>query len=363
MASAPWFDKRRGIWVMKYRPDPSGKWVRVTLCKHPTDWSPTRPPKKPPQIAIDRAREFSEIEYRAKHGMAAAPARAKGLETYLNAYLAAYDGTRRQGTVKQVRRHIRTFLEFAGARGVTSVQGVTRTVCRDYLELRIKQVSHNTLRTERGYLIGIWTRAVEDGLIAANPWQFAKVPGKPEEVTETFWSAEEVSQIAQACHRDWQRDLVMLLANTGLRISTALLMRWAWIDWAGGLIRIPQLEEVKTAYTHVMGRVARDLLTRRHVEVKSDLVFPNPLRGGGVVPYDSARAALERAIRKARVKHGTPHDLRHTYARSLMIAGIPPQVIQAQLGHATLAMTERYSSADVRTVAGFVEGWGIGDGS
>jgi integrase len=43
-----------------------------------------------------------------------------------------------------------------------------------------------------------------------------------------------------------------------------------------------------------------------------------------------------------------------------MAAGHPPQVVQAQLGHSTLAMTERYSSADERTVAGFVEDWGIG---
>lgn len=361
MASDPFFDKRRGVWAMKFKPDPTGKWVRQVLGKHPGAWSPSKPPKKPPQAILDRAHEFAEIEYRAKYGLAQAPARAKGLDAYLASYVTAYEGTRRKGSVKQLRRHVESFLGFCSTRGITSVQAVTRAVCRDYLEHRIKEVAHNTLRTERGYLIGIWSRAVEDGLIPQNPWQFAKVPGKPERSEPTYWSPEEVLRIAAHCHRPWQRDLVLVLANTGLRISTALQMRWDWIDWPRGLVRIPEGEEIKTSYVHVLSPTARDLLTRRRVEVggECELVFPNPLRGGGIVPYDSARAALERAIAKAGVQPGHPHDLRHTYGRSLAAAGVQIPVIQAQLGHTTILMTARYSSADLDTVAQAVEGWGI----
>jgi hypothetical protein len=198
MASKPWFSASRGRWLMKYRPDPTGPWKIQPLGKHPEPFPPSRPPKKPPQVILDRAHEFEEIEYRAKHNLGAAPARLKGLEVYLHAYVEAYEGTRRKGSVKQLRRHVARFLRFAAARGITSVQSITRAVCRDYLEARIKQVAHGTLRTERGYLIGIWTRAVEDNLVAANPWQFAKVPGKPAESEPTFWTAEEIGTSSSA---------------------------------------------------------------------------------------------------------------------------------------------------------------------
>lgn len=350
---------------MKYRPDPAGPWVGVTLCKHQGPWSKSKPPKKPPQEAIDKAREFAEIEYRSKHGIAAAPARVKGLAAYLESYADSQALSAKAGSSKQLRRHIKTFLGFAEARGIRSIQGVTKADCRAYLEERIAKVKRSTLVTERGYLVGAWTRAVEDGLIAANPWAGVAVPGKKVETSITFWSSEEVGRIAAACNKEWHRDLVLVLANTGLRISTALAMRWDWLDWGDGIIKVPAgVEEVKTAYVLSMGRVGRDVLTRRYATSKgSPLVFPNPLGAGGVVGYDTASTAIARAIKRAGVKHGTPHDLRHSCARNMILAGVPVTVVQRQLGHTTMAMTQRYISADAGTTGRYMDEFGIGDGS
>jgi integrase len=37
-----------------------------------------------------------------------------------------------------------------------------------------------------------------------------------------------------------------------------------------------------------------------------------------------------------------PHGLRHTHSLGLMMEGVPVPVIQQQLGHASLATTDRY---------------------
>ena len=37
-----------------------------------------------------------------------------------------------------------------------------------------------------------------------------------------------------------------------------------------------------------------------------------------------------------------PHGLRHTMAYELMMEGVPVPIIQRQLGHASLATTDRY---------------------
>lgn len=365
MASDPFFEVRRGTWKMKYRPDPLGKWMTVTLCKHPGDWSPKKPPKKPPQEAIDRARDFAEIEYRAKHGLAAAPARAKGLDAYLDSYARSQSLSVKAGSAEQLARHVKTFKAFALARGIASLQGVTKAHCREYLEERIGVVSRATLRTERGYLIGAWSRAVEDEFLAANPWTGVKLPGKVVETSTTYWTPAEIQAIAGACTKAWQQDFVLILANTGLRISTALAMEWAWIDWKAGAIKIPAgVEEVKTIYSVAMGPVGLDILQRRFALAKdSPLVFPNPLGGGGVIGYDTARAAIERAILKAKVPHGTAHDLRHSFARALVDSGMPITLVQKQLGHTTLTMTMRYVSMDIEHAAKYMEKFGIGDGS
>ncbi|MEO1645748.1 MAG: tyrosine-type recombinase/integrase [Chloroflexota bacterium] len=38
----------------------------------------------------------------------------------------------------------------------------------------------------------------------------------------------------------------------------------------------------------------------------------------------------------------TPHDLRRSYARNLFVAGIPPEVIRQNLGHADVKTTQDY---------------------
>jgi integrase len=111
-----------------------------------------------------------------------------------------------------------------------------------------------------------------------------------------------------------------------------------------------------------MGRVARDVLTRRLATSKgSKLVFPNPMGDGGVIGYDTARAAIARAIARAKVRPGTAHDLRHSYGRALALAGVPITVIQSQMGHTNLKMTQRYTATGAVDAAKFLEDFGVGD--
>lgn len=367
MASQPYPDKRRNIWCCKYRPDPTGPWVIANLGKHPIPFGSKGPPKKPPQFAIDRRNELAEIEYRAKKGIGKTPVREKGLAVHLADYLRTYPLGHDAGSVKQMERHARSFEAFATARRVTTLQGVTKALCRSYLEQRSAAgVGHDTLVTEKGYLSGVWARAVEDELVPDNPWRKVKPPGSPSEPEWTFWSDDEVARIAAACHKAWQSDLVLVLANTGLRISAGLAMEWRWLDWERGLVKVPAVSDKGgRGYAIPWTATTREVLTRRFANRHGDspLVFPNLYRDGGVVPYDSARAAIMRAIARAKVKPGTPHDLRHTFARWLVRQpGIPLNVVQAALGHANLKTTQRYLAMGGDDMRGMFDEIGLGGG-
>lgn len=52
---------------------------------------------------------------------------------------------------------------------------------------------------------------------------------------------------------------------------------------------------------------------------------------------------FKRACCLAGLGHVRPHDLRHTFASGLAMAGVPLNTIRELLGHATMTMTLRYA--------------------
>jgi integrase len=60
-------------------------------------------------------------------------------------------------------------------------------------------------------------------------------------------------------------------------------------------------------------------------------------------PYRSFRTAFERAVRKAGIVDFTFHDLRHTFASRLVMAGVDLPTVKELLGHKSITMTLRYT--------------------
>jgi site-specific recombinase XerD len=66
------------------------------------------------------------------------------------------------------------------------------------------------------------------------------------------------------------------------------------------------------------------------------------LQGGPLKP-SYVRTLLPRLAAKAGIdKRVHPHGLRHSMAYELMMEGVPVPIVQRQLGHASLATTQRY---------------------
>jgi integrase len=59
------------------------------------------------------------------------------------------------------------------------------------------------------------------------------------------------------------------------------------------------------------------------------------------VPYRSSRSAFERAVRKVEIKDFTFHDLRHTFASRLVMAGVDLPTVKELLGHRDSSTTMR----------------------
>lgn len=67
------------------------------------------------------------------------------------------------------------------------------------------------------------------------------------------------------------------------------------------------------------------------------------IRARSGVALQSPRHWFEKAVKKAGLKDFHWHDLRHTFASRLTMAGVGIRAVQEALGHKSIAMTVRYT--------------------
>src|SRR5262249_14449180 len=95
------------------------------------------------------------------------------------------------------------------------------------------------------------------------------------------------------------------------------------------------------------GRKGRYSYRRREVPMRQDVyaifaAMPEP-REGRVWPDRRIRTAFENAVARAGLKDFRFHDLRHHFASWFMMRGGDLLALQKNLGHRTLAMTQKYA--------------------
>jgi integrase/recombinase XerD len=172
-------------------------------------------------------------------------------------------------------------------------------------------------------------------------------------------SDESVQLIVGACDRLRDRFLIELLLGTGMRIGEALGLRHEDIDAAGTLIRIRLRDNsngarVKGGQREIpvsasLIRLYTDYLVEEYGDLDCDYVFVN-LWGGSVgTPwrYWNVTDLVSRLRERSGVTFSA-HAFRHTYATGLLRRGVPAEVVQKLLGHASVTTTtETYQHLEV----------------
>ena len=142
------------------------------------------------------------------------------------------------------------------------------------------------------------------------------------------------------------RALVVALYRAGLRLDEALALAPADVDIDGGVVHVghPGLAHQRTAGIDATGLA----LIEEWLEVRAGLGLTGDpplfctLSGGPLHPA-YVRQLLPRLAAKAGIaKRVHAQALRYTHAAELAAEGLPAEVIQAQLGHESLASTDRY---------------------
>ncbi|WP_370693641.1 tyrosine-type recombinase/integrase [Nitrospira tepida] len=200
------------------------------------------------------------------------------------------------------------------------------------------------------FLRHVLNKAKRDGRIDRNPFErVTLVKIRPSRMR--FLTPEEEATLLDKLgpdHAPWARLAIL----TGLRLGEQMRLRWRDVNLDLGLLTLPETKAGGVQYVH-LPEEARQILANMkaiaearaiaHPKRASPWVFPseNPAR-----PMDQ-RNVYSRifcpAVRDAGLLDVRWHDLRHTFASRLAMAGHNEGTIAALLRHSSTALVKRYA--------------------
>jgi integrase len=193
----------------------------------------------------------------------------------------------------------------------------------------------------------------EDRKLLAKAPKVRKVKDPAELVTK-YLPVEEIEELLTAALQsepEWY-PLFLLLARTGLRISEAAGLQWGDIDFNVGQLvvrrgvyqgRVETPKAGRVRELPLRGEVVKALKELRGPSRRADeWIFPGP--DGGPLSRHQVRLPLHRACDVAKVQRISVHQLRHSVGSDLASKGVSLYVIGKVLGHASPAMSQRYSA-------------------
>jgi len=212
---------------------------------------------------------------------------------------------------------------------------------------RLKAASRNRALTAVKSLLSF---AHESGDLPANPGVAAKVQPDRDRLAERILTEEEVQRILATVPHGRPRDrlLLTLLYVSGIRVSELCGLRWRDLQSrAGGGGQITVFGKGgKTRAILLPPDLWRQLIETGTGKPPDAPVFESRKRRGGSLDTSQVRRIVYAAAQAAGLPDGvSPHWMRHAHASHALDHNAPIHLVQATLGHASVATTGRYLHA------------------
>ena len=172
-----------------------------------------------------------------------------------------------------------------------------------------------------------------------------RLPRVKDDLAARIVSEAELARMLSAEPSPRNHAMLRLLYGAGLRVSELCGLRWRDLSAAkpGGQATVFG-KGGKTRAVLIQPKLWKILGALRGTAGVDDPVFRSA-KGGALV-----RSQVHRVVKAAAARAGLPaalsaHWLRHAHASHALDHGAPVHVLQASLGHASLATTTRYTHA------------------
>jgi integrase len=323
--------KRGHVWWMTYR-DALGK-QRFESCR-------TGNKADADKRLIERRKEAIE-------GLApTAPIKPVGLEELTERYLGFVAHQRGLRTKRLHVQHLKRLL------GNPPIHTLTVEVLDRYRETRRTEgVGPATINREMATLKHAMSKAVEWKMVRKGVREelvgirkFAEPDGRLR-----YLSGEEEAETLLAHCPGVLRPIVLTALHTGMRKSEVLSLTWDSVDVKHGFIRLNQTKNGKARNVPI-NETLRAALTGLRTRIDIPWIFHD----SDGRRFKDVRHPFERACKGSGLVDFHFHDLRHTFASWLIMAGVPIATVGELLGHRSLSMTMRYAHLSPKHMASAV---------
>lgn len=237
--------------------------------------------------------------------------------------------------------------------GDTKMNQITKGIVRDFLHTKVGNGSaKGTVNRMLVLLRYNFNLAIdwETAGVKENPAKGVK-PFQENNKIERYVTQEEsltLKEALETSENPMLKYIIAFLLVTGARKQEALKAKWEDIDLTANVWRIPLSKSGKVRHitlsetavnflTLVQGHNAK-LLGQSYNPCP--YVFPNPKT---LKPFCTIFYSWDTARKKAGLPEVRIHDLRHTFASTLVNNGVSLYEVQKLLGHAHIRTTERYA--------------------
>jgi len=228
----------------------------------------------------------------------------------------------------------------------TKLSKITAGVISEYRDSRLSDGrAPATVRRELALLRNMLNKACKEWEVLQAAPHF-KMPRVDNE-RDRFLTSEEEKALLEASPTHL-RNFIIFALETGARKSEVLKLQWKDVDLERSprpIVRFMNTKNKEHRGVPLPKRVSELLRTlKKECPDGEQLVFLREIKKHKkYIPIGDPRTSFENARENANLEDFRIHDLRHTYASRLAMAGVPLLNISKLLGHKDLKMTLRYA--------------------
>ncbi len=291
--------------------------------------------------------------------------RTETVEEWFNGWLADKKGSKAHGTYLKYEGIVRTFLQsLSGRKRAAPLGALTVADVREYRDGLVK--GGRTPGTANGVvkiLRAPLNAARRQGLISHNPAEGVEMLATDTNEKECF-TPKQVKALVKAAEVDW-KGLILAGYYTGARLGDLADLGWDSVDLKRGALVFTQGKTGREIEIPLHPEFKRWLSDRAgSKQPKAGAVFPD-LRGIGTRGRNGLsgqfaaimkKAEIEPKVIEAKGKNGRKrsslsfHSLRHSFNSAMANAGVTQGIRQRLTGHASKAINDRYTHAELETL-------------
>lgn len=215
------------------------------------------------------------------------------------------------------------------------VKEITPWDIERYRASRAKVRAKATANKDLALLRYMFNLGVEWGFLEASPVKGVKLLKESERPMRVLSREEEGLLLKSAA--DHLKPIIIAALNTGMRRGELLSLQWDSVDMRRRAITVGKSKSGRIRHVPINNALFATLKNLKR-ENKTGFVFR--YKGDGI---GDIKTGFLRAIRRSGIPPCRFHDLRHTFATRLVLAGVDLATVKDLLGHASISTTMRYA--------------------